>query len=208
MTAYAELVAATNFSFLEGASHPHEMVARALELGHTGLGIADRNSVAGVVRAWDALRQANAKLVDAGGEVPDFRLVTGARLVFADATPDIVAYPADRRGWGRLTRLLTVGNLRADKGDCHLTLADLLDHAEGLLLIVLPGAVDALPRLREAAAGVWCGATMLRHGADRRALARRAAEAAAAGVPLIAVNDALFADPRAAAAPRPADLHR
>ncbi len=195
MTAYAELAAATNFSFLEGASHPHEMVARSLELSHTGLGIADRNTVAGVVRAWDALRQARAKLAEAGEGAIDFRLVTGARLVFADATPDIIAYPVDRRGWGRLTRLLTAGNLRAKKGECRLHLADLLDHAEGLLLIVLPGAVDCLPALNEAAAGVWCGATMLRQGSDRRDLALRQAQAAAARVPLIAVNDALYASP-------------
>src|SRR5215204_1270328 len=121
---FAELIAATNYSFLRGASHPSDMVGRALELGMAGIGIADRNSVAGVVRAWSALNeareQARAALV---GDI-DFRLVVGARLVFADATPDIIAYPATRHGWGRLTRLLTVGNLRAEKGDCILHFAD------------------------------------------------------------------------------------
>src|SRR5690606_27499150 len=68
----------------------------------------------------------------------DFRLVTGARLVFSDGTPDIVAHPATRRGWGRLTRLLTAGNLRAVKGSCILTYDDLLTHLDDLLLIVLP----------------------------------------------------------------------
>ncbi|MGE4321601.1 MAG: error-prone DNA polymerase [Sphingobium sp.] len=156
--AFAELVAATSFSFLRGASAPEDMVRRAMLLGLKGLGIADRNSVAGVVRAWAARRRiidaaqdamlrdkqardgTDAVLTDAekAGGLPDMRLVTGARLVFADGTPDIVAYPATRRGWGRLTRLLTRGNLRAVKGDCILYFADLLAYLDDVLLIVLP----------------------------------------------------------------------
>jgi error-prone DNA polymerase len=66
----------------------------------------------------------------------DFKLAVGARLVFADGTPDVVAYPATRRGWGQLCRLLTVGNRRAEKGGCILFLADLLAHSVELLLIV------------------------------------------------------------------------
>ena len=97
---FAELVAATNFSFLRGASHPGDMVGRALELGMAGIGIADRNSVAGVVRAWTALNDA-CDQADKTPEEIGFRLVVGARLVFADATPDIIAYPATRHGWGR-----------------------------------------------------------------------------------------------------------
>ncbi|MCC6479275.1 MAG: error-prone DNA polymerase [Sphingomonadaceae bacterium] len=131
-TGFAELVAATNYSFLRGASHPADMVWRAALLGMTGIGIADRNTVAGVVRAHVAWREVRA-------QIPGFRLVVGARLVFADATPDIIAYPATRHGWGRLTRLLTLGNRRAVKGDCILYLADLLEHGEDLLLIILPG---------------------------------------------------------------------
>ncbi len=138
MTAYVELAAASNFSFLHGASHGGDLVARALALGHAGLGIADRNTVAGVVRAWSALKQARAEAGEAGLPFPDFKLVTGARLVFADGTPDIIAYPETRHGWGRLCRLLSTGNLRADKGDCVLGLDDLLAHLDDLLLIVLP----------------------------------------------------------------------
>ena len=85
---FAELIAATNYSFLRGASHPAEMVARALELGMTGIGIADRNSVAGVVRAWAFLKELQVKQPEA---VAGFRLVVGARLAFADETPDIIA---------------------------------------------------------------------------------------------------------------------
>ncbi|MBB4630790.1 error-prone DNA polymerase [Sphingosinicella soli] len=186
--AFAEMVAATNYSFLRGASHPADMVAAALSLGHAGIGIADRNSVAGVVRAWAALK----------GETRPFKLAVGARLVFADGTPDIVAYPETRYGWGRLTRLLTLGNRRAAKGDCILTLRDLLDHRENLLLIVMAeGAHElALRQLAKAAPGnVWLGAAMPRAGSDRRRLARLMALAQRTGAPLLATNDALYADP-------------
>ena len=154
---YAELVAATNFSFLRGASHASDMVGEAIALGYTAIGIADRNTVAGVVRAYAALRdapdRAMSDLIDAkrtNGEPAsltteekafcqtNLRLLVGARLVFVDGTPDIVAYPATRYGWGRLTRLLTAGNLRAVKGDCILRLDDLIAHIDDLLLIVLP----------------------------------------------------------------------
>ncbi len=136
MTGFAEVVAASNYSFLHGASPPSDMVARALELGLSAIGIADCNTVAGVVRAWVALRDAMHELPEA--DRPAFRLLTGARLVFADGTPDIIAYPASRQGWGRLTRLLSVGNLRAMKGDCILRIDDLLGHLDDLLLIVMP----------------------------------------------------------------------
>lgn len=194
---YAELAAATSYSFLRGASAPQAMVARALGLGLAGIGIADRNTVAGVVRAHVALRDARESAAAEGLALPEFRLAVGARLAFADGTPDVLAYPATRHGWGRLTRLLTTGNRRVKKGDCLLRLPDLLDHIEDLLLIALPGADAALlATLGEAAPGrVWLGATMLRAGRDARFLARAQALAQAAGLPLIALNDALFAEP-------------
>ncbi|MGN6270798.1 MAG: error-prone DNA polymerase [Sphingomonas sp.] len=154
---YAELVAATNFSFLRGASHPSDMVAEAIALRYAAIGIADRNSVAGVVRAFKALRDAPEKAramlrkaKEKAGLPPTLtdeerascetklRLLVGARLVFADGTPDIVAYPATRFGWGRLTQMLAQGNRRAVKGGCILRFGDLLDHLDDLLLIVLP----------------------------------------------------------------------
>ena len=70
----------------------------------------------------------------------NFRLLAGARLVFADGAPDIAAYPSNRAGWGRLCRLLSLGKRRAKKGDCLLKLDDLLADAEDLLLILLPTA--------------------------------------------------------------------
>ena len=192
--AFAELIAATHFSFLRGASAPSEMVARANELGMAGIGIADRNTVAGVVQAFLALKKADAGLVERGLPPNDFDLVVGARLVFADGTPDIVAYPTDRAAWGRLTRLLSGGNLRAKKGDCHLELTDLLAWQEGLLLIVAAPDAALLMRLRDACPGrVWLAAAMSRGGRDRRRLAARIALARSVDVPLLATNDALYA---------------
>ena len=188
---FAELVAATNYSFLRGASHPAEMVAEAIALGMAGIGIADRNSVAGVVRAWAFLKELQVRNPEA---VQDFRLVVGARLVFADGTPDIVAYPVSRHGWGRLTRLLSAGNLRAAKGDCLLELQDLLDHCDDLLLIATGGDETLLRTLKQARRkSVWLAATMARSGGDARRLIGLERLSAATGVPLLATNDALYA---------------
>jgi error-prone DNA polymerase len=183
MSAYAELAVTTNFSFLHGASHGGEFVTRAQELGLTGLGVADRNSVAGVVRAHVAAKEAGV------------RYAPGARLVFSDGTPDILAYPQDRDAWGRLTRLLTFGKRYVDKAQCDLTFDDLLAHVTGLNLIVMaePKDFDILFRLRKAARlAVWLGASMLYRGDDARRLARLAAVASAARVPLIAIGDVLY----------------
>ncbi|TPG15703.1 error-prone DNA polymerase [Sphingomonas oligophenolica] len=218
MTAFVELVAATNYSFLHGASHPSDMVAQAVALGHAGIGIADRNTVAGVVRAYDALKRARLGLLGAKLAPIDFRLLVGARLVFADGTPDIVAYPATRHGWGRLTRLLTLGNRRSIKSGCILGLGDLARHADDLLLIALPAssATAATPltdtilpppradpslaatlhALTDIAPGrVWLGVTMPHAGKDRRRLATLAQLGQDTGVPLLATTDALYAHP-------------
>src|SRR5688572_17697509 len=108
---FAEIGVTTNFSFLRGGSHPQEYVAQAADYGMTAIGIADRNTLAGIVRGFSELR--NPELP---GRAPQY--LTGARLVFADGTPDILAYPKDRAAYGRLCRLLTKGKLAADKGDC------------------------------------------------------------------------------------------
>jgi error-prone DNA polymerase len=199
---YAELVAATNYSFLHGASHPADMVRQALVLGHKGLGIADRNSVAGVVQAWRYLKD----LREETGAGNDFKLLTGARLVFADGTPDIVAYPADRAAWGRLTRMLSEGNLRAEKGNCLLQFTDLLKWCEGMVLIILPplGALfsnsesqlhSALTMLRNRSRNLWIAAVMDLCGSDARRLEDLRILSAATGIPLVAINDTLYAGP-------------
>src|SRR6516164_2854026 len=124
---FFEFAVASNFSFLRGASHPEELMLQASHIGLAGMGLCDRNSVAGVVRAHLIKREKELTLA----------YHPGARLVFADDTPDILAYPHDRSAWGRLCRLLTRGNLRAKKGDCILYLEDLLEHIDGLELIVM-----------------------------------------------------------------------
>ena len=130
MGGFVEFATQTNFSFLRGASHPEDLMAQAIALGLSGLGIADRNSVAGVVRAHVFLRENRE-------QAKDFHLYCGARLVFRDGTPDVLVYPQDRAAWGRLTKLLTRGNLRTQKGDCELYFADLLDFCEGQHLAVM-----------------------------------------------------------------------
>jgi error-prone DNA polymerase len=202
MSGYAEIAAATNYSFLRGASHPYEMVLQAGVLGMKAIGIADRNTLAGVVRAFDALDHP-----DMPAEKP--KLLIGARLVFADETPDVLAYPTDRKAYGNLCRLLTIGKMRAKKGECLLYRADLFAWQEGLLLAVLPSkrtVQDSRSNLRaeneqsqflrdlgrEAQDRVWLAAAMPRKGPDKRRLKALACIANAARVPLLATNDALY----------------
>jgi error-prone DNA polymerase len=126
MKAYAELQCATNFSFLRGASQPAELAVTAKALGLTALAVTDRNSLAGVV-------QAHIKAKEVG-----LRFILGCRLDFADGSPSVLCYPTDREAYGRLTRLLTVGQMRAKKGECELLWGDLVEHGEGQLIIVVP----------------------------------------------------------------------
>ncbi|MEP2103924.1 MAG: error-prone DNA polymerase [Parasphingorhabdus sp.] len=196
MTAFAELVATTHYSFLRGASAPADMVLHAIKLGMNGLGIADRNSVAGVVRAHVALRQVREDAAEEGVELPPFHLIVGARLCFVDEMPDIIAYPVNRKGWGRLTRLLSIGNLRTEKGACHLMLGDLLNLHQDMQFIAMAdeGELKLLqPLMNVAHDRLWVGVTMPRDGADRRYLARLQQEAARLDLPLLATNAPLFA---------------
>ncbi len=122
---YAELQVTTNFSFLEGGSHPRELVVAAKTLNHTAIAITDRNTLAGIVRAHVAAKQA---------EIP---LVIGCRLDFRDR-PSLLCFPTDRAAYARLSQLLTLGKRRAPKGQCWLDAADLAAYAEGQILILLP----------------------------------------------------------------------
>jgi hypothetical protein len=147
MTRYAELAVTTNFSFLRGGSHPEELVEQAAALGLAGIGIADRNSFAGVVRAHVAVREWRER--EDGPSTRDLRLAIGTRLIFADGTPDILAYPENRAAYGRLCRLLTLGKRRAKKGECEIMGDDLLAHAEGVRFVVMGEDASAdLPPLR------------------------------------------------------------
>ncbi|RJL11257.1 error-prone DNA polymerase [Paracoccus siganidrum] len=161
---YAELCVTSNFTFLTGASHPHELVQRATELGLEAIAITDRNSVAGVVRAWRALKELGRaakearpvetiprldpssrqpveparKVAAPPGRLP--RLIPGSRLVLRDCPVEWLALPTDRAAWHRLSRLLTRGKRRAGKGECHLRLDDLQRGCAGMILIALPPA--------------------------------------------------------------------
>src|SRR5438477_6040792 len=128
---YAELHCCTNFSFLEGASHPDELAARAAELGYVALAITDRDSLAGVVRAHVAAKDAGLKLL------------IGAAVAPVDASP-LLLWATDRAAYGRLSELLTVGRRSAPKGECLLTFDDLARHADGLLAGVLLGRVASV----------------------------------------------------------------
>jgi error-prone DNA polymerase len=165
MTAFAELAVTTNFSFLRGASHPKEFAASATLLGYSAIGIADRNTLAGVVRMYDELKQIREQTQC----VP--RQLVGARLCFVDGTPDILAYPVDREAYGRLCRLLSDGKLRAPKGECVLVLDDLLKWQEGLLLIVMPP--QRTHRMAAIATRVWNGGLADKDGGPGRIASER-----------------------------------
>jgi error-prone DNA polymerase len=191
---FVELAATTAFSFLRSGSRPEEYVAAASFLRLPAIGIADRNSVAGVVRAYSTLKNP---------DLPNpVKLISGARLVFEDGAPDVVVHPRDRDAWGRLCRLLSIGKGRAEKGACRLHLDDLLEWSEGLCAIVMPPARPgaetraALERLAQAQPGsVWLGASMPRRGDDVRRLDRLKRLAARCGVPLLATNEPLYHTP-------------
>jgi error-prone DNA polymerase len=186
--AYAEFAVQSNFSFLRGASKPEELAVTAKMLGLTALGLADRNTVAGVVRAWQQAKEAK------------IAYHPGCRLVFSDGTPDILAYPRDRRGWGHLCRMLTEANERGEKGNPDLILDDFLNWGDRMSLAVLPdlsrGPDESLAFLRRLkdrfGHSLWVAACPAYEGNDRFRLEQAAALAAAAGMPLMAVNDVLY----------------
>ncbi|MGB3507259.1 MAG: error-prone DNA polymerase, partial [Xanthobacteraceae bacterium] len=193
MTVYAEIGVTSNFSFLRGASHPQEYVQRASKYGLYAIGVADHNTLAGVVRAYS--EYGNRKRVRYKP-----KLLVGTRLVFVDGTPDILAYPRDRAAYGRLCQLLSKGKLAAEKGECLLRFDDLAEFSEGLLLVVMPDyrirtritltTLDALSRLP--VEGVWLAASLHHRGDDERRMARLERIATTARVPLIATNDVLY----------------
>ena len=190
MSAYAELAVTTNFSFLRGASHPQEMVAAADELQLTAIGIADRNSFAGVVRAYDEAK--NRKI----------RLLVGTRLVTIDGF-EALAYPTDRAAYGRLCRLVTAGNRKAKKGECHLTFEDILAASEGQMFIAIPPQTivddvftERLSTLARAAPGRTFLAGIHHHRGDEpRRLGLLAELGERVDAPLVAVNDVFYHAP-------------
>ena len=129
---YTELQVTTNFTFLRGASHPEEMVEHAAALGYQAIAITDRNTFAGIVRAHAAAKKTGIKLI------------VGCRLDLLDG-PSVLAYPTTKKAYALLSNLLTLGNSRAEKGECFLYKADVYRHAEGVKFIALPP--DTLTRI-------------------------------------------------------------
>ncbi len=196
--AYAELQVTTNFTFLEGGSHAEELIATAKALGLSAIAVTDRNTLAGVARAYLAAKEAQ------------MRLIVGARLDLTDA-PSLICLPTDRAAYGRLSRLLTLGQRRAVKGDCVLALDDVADHCEGQIFLALPPpdwAPDwdsraptpleaALHRLKRklAPAPLYLAASHRYRGQDRARIAALGTIGAQCGAPMVATNDVLYHAP-------------
>ncbi|MDU9003567.1 error-prone DNA polymerase [Sedimentitalea todarodis] len=226
-TGYAELGVTTNFTFLTGASHPEELVVRAAELGLHAIAITDRNSLAGVVRAYSALKELRREAEDAVqirsqhrtdscsrqevGNPEDIarpagialpRLITGCRLVLRDCPVEWIALPTDRPAYHRLSRLLTTGKRRAEKGTCHLDLRDLMEGCQGMILIALPPTDQnseqaATARIiqsvkRRYPRSVFLGAAPRYDGSDQAWFDTCARLALRVGTPMVAVGDVLM----------------
>ncbi|HZB68756.1 MAG TPA: PHP domain-containing protein, partial [Sphingomicrobium sp.] len=184
---FVELGVTSPFSFLRGASDAIELVLTALELGMDSIGIADRNSLAGVVRMHSAAKAAGLKPL------------IGCRLDLTDA-PSLLAYPRDREAYGRLSRLLSLGKMRAKKGECDLSLADVAGHQQGIAFIAWPEDVDAfeagLPRLRDALPSLrHVAASHLYRGDDNARIERLDRIARANGCTILATNDVHYHAP-------------
>ncbi|HEX4768365.1 MAG TPA: error-prone DNA polymerase [Lichenihabitans sp.] len=185
---YAELQVTTNFSFLRGASHAEELFAAARLLGIAALGVVDRNSLAGIVRAH------------AAAKTTGMRLVVGCRIDLDDGT-SVLVYPTDKPAYSRLCRLLTLGKGRAGKGACRLDWSDLVAHGDGLIAVLAPDAIDAkladgISRLkRDFGDRGYLALTLRRRPGDAARLQTLAEHAASARVGAVATNDVLFHAP-------------
>jgi len=187
--AYTDLHVTSNFSFLRGASHPEELVARAAALGHEAVAVTDVNTLSGIVRAHVAAKEAG------------IRLVVGCRLALDFS---VLVYPTDRAAYGRLCRLLTLGKRRATKGECDLGLYDLVEHNQGLLAVVVP-PVDLDGDFVEKLAGLrrvfdddrLSIATSCLYGPDDGERMRQVvALSEHTGIPLVATNDVHYHEPQ------------
>jgi error-prone DNA polymerase len=190
MTDYAELHCLSNFSFLRGASHPAELVARAHELGYRALALTDECSMAGVVRAWEA-----ARTLPGEGAL---RLIVGAEFHCSDALRLVLLAP-EQRAYAQLCRLITRARRRAAKGRYELTPADLDDGLDACLALWLPPARSALARSAALAQGrrmrerfaerAWLAVELHRGGGDRAHLAHCLELATQCALPATAAGD-------------------
>jgi error-prone DNA polymerase len=192
---YTELQVTTNFSFLRGASHPDELVAQAALYGYREIAITDRNTFAGIVRAHVATK---AKAI---------RIIPACRLDLLDG-PALLAYPTNINAYSRLSALLTKGNLRAEKGECHLYKADIYESAKDLKFVVLPPdvldekfdfAVSFKNLLKEyrniLGTGLYLAASRRYQGDDNKQLYRLAQLSRELQIPMVATNDVHYHEP-------------
>src|SRR5215217_1515339 len=192
---YSELQVTSNFSFLRGASHAHELVERAEAYEYKKIAITDRNTFAGIVRAHVACREKNVKLIPA------------CRLDLLDG-PSLLAYPTDKEAYGRLSALLTLGNMRAEKGSCHIYRADVYTHSKGIIFtVVMPGVLNrrfeyepdfiaAVAEYREALGGqLYLAATRTYLGNDDKLIFRTSQLSDFYKIPVVATNDVHYHDP-------------
>lgn len=192
---YAELQVTTNFSFLRGGSHPEEIVERAAELGYQAIAVTDRNTLAGIVRTHVAAKEKS------------IRFIPGCRLDLLDG-PSLLAYPTNKDAYSHLSSLLTKGNLRAEKGECHLYKADVYEHAKGMKFIAMPPMslqpdfdfdppfTRALKEYREALGhDLYLGASFSYSGNDHKKMFRLSQLETKLGIPVAAVNDVHYHAP-------------
>ncbi len=192
---YTELQVTSNFSFLRGASHPDELVEQALAYEYTAIAITDRNSFAGIVRAYAATKNKS------------IRLIPACRLDLLDG-PSLLAYPTDQEAYSRISALLTKGNLRAEKGECHLYKADVYQHAKDVKFISVPPAAlnnifdydlsytQTLGEYREAlGANLYVAATRGYIGDDSKKLYRLSQLSDKLDIPMVATNDVHYHHP-------------
>jgi error-prone DNA polymerase len=182
---YAELHCLSNFTFLRGASHPQELVARAAEQGYEAIALTDECSVAGVVRALIEVKE----LKEQGTRIrlivgSEFRLKCGLRFV---------ALAPDRAGYGRLCRLITRGRRNAKKGTYSLDRTDVQALLSGCLILWLPGEMPDAGEARWLSklfpGNVWIAVELLLEGEDREKLERLQRMGSELGLPLVASGD-------------------
>lgn len=192
---YTELQTTSNFSFLSGASHPEEMIEQAVELGYTEIAITDRNTFAGIVRAHVAAKKRG------------IRIVVGCRLDLIDGL-SLLAYPTNKKAYSQLSNLLTVGNRRAEKGNCHLYKKDVYEYAEGVKFIALPpnelnelfefdtSFETALIEYQSAfGENLYIAASRKYAGDDGKYLFRLSQLSFKLNIPLVATNDVHYHEP-------------
>jgi error-prone DNA polymerase len=192
---YTELHITTNFTFLRGGSHPEEMVEQALALGYTEIAITDYNTLAGIVRAYTATKEKN------------IRIIPACRLELLDGHA-LLAYPKTKEGYANLSGLLSEGNLRAEKGECHLYKADVYQYAKDILFILIPPAAlntafefeeEFINSLKEyklhLGDSLYLGAIRSYQANDSKKIFRLAELSKQHQVPLVAMNDVHYHAP-------------